>query len=291
MNHAPAPLEADPAAIVAGFERRARRYETPCGEHGVAVWRAWGDGPPVLLLHGSHGAWSHWIRNIDALVAAGRTVWAPDLPGYGESDLPPVEEHVGLAAVLAIGMRRLMTAALPVDVVGFSFGGVLATHLAALYPDLVRRLILVDAGGLGTPVGPIHMERVRGLEGEAKRAALRANLLGLMLHDPASVDELALHMQVENGFRGRLKPATLVTPDRLIEALPRVEAPVDAIWGEYDRPHPEPHSQEAVLRRFKPDLEFRVVPGAGHWSMYERPDAFNHALLEMLAKSPRPRLG
>jgi pimeloyl-ACP methyl ester carboxylesterase len=255
------PRDADPAAVVADFERRARVHGTPCGA-GVMVWRAWGEGPPVLLAHGSHGAWSHWIRNIDAL-AADRTVWAPDLPCYGDSAMAPEPDHPGFAGVVAAGMRQLMAPDLPVDIVGFSFGGVMATHLAALHPDLVRRLVLVDVGGLGTPLGQVHTERVRGLDGEARRAALRANLLGLMLHSPDSVDELALHLQAKNGFRGRFNPGHLVMPNGVLDALPQVTAQVDAIWGACDGPHPDPPAQETALRRLRPDMEFRVIPGAG----------------------------
>ena len=77
----------NPADIVAAFEERSRRFETPCGE-GRIVWRVWGSGPPLLLTHGGGGSWLHWIRNIDAL-AQERTVWAVDLPGYGDSAMPP----------------------------------------------------------------------------------------------------------------------------------------------------------------------------------------------------------
>jgi pimeloyl-ACP methyl ester carboxylesterase len=274
------PAEADPAAIVADYERRARRYETPCGE-GVMVWRAWGSGAPLLVTHGSHGAWSHWIRNLDALSAT-RTVWAPDLPGMGESAPPPAPTHEAISAVLAAGLRRLIGPDLPVDVLGFSFGGVAAAHLAALQPGTVRRLILVGAGGLDTPVGRVEMHRVRGLEGEARTEALRLNLLGLMLRHRASADALAVHLQELNGFRGRLNPAELVLPDRLIRILPEVPCQVDAMWGEHDRPHPDPALQLAALHRVRPDAELRVVEDAGHWAMYERPEAFDRAALELL---------
>ncbi len=280
------PNDADPAAITADFERRARRFETPCGD-GALVWHAWGSGPPILLTHGSHGSWSHWIRNIDAL-ATQRTVWALDLPGYGESAMPPSEDHAAISTAIAAGLHELAASQLPLDIAGFSFGGVVAAHLAAFHPELVRRLILVGTGGLDTPLGSIQLRRVRGLEGEERSAAQRTNLLTLMLHHPASVDALALHLQESNGSRGRLYPAPLVLPGKLLEALPRISAQLDAIWGEHDRPHP-PAAQEQVLRRFVSDLDFRVIPDAGHWVMYERPAEFNRTILDLLQRPLRPR--
>src|ERR1700743_3582796 len=106
MDTASFPADAEPAAIVADFERRAERFETPCGD-GALVWRAWGSGPPILLAHGGARAGAHWIRNIDAL-AAERTVWAVDLPGCGESAVPPREDHEAISEVIAIGLRRLI---------------------------------------------------------------------------------------------------------------------------------------------------------------------------------------
>lgn len=280
--------DAAPAELVASFDRRARRFETPCGD-GVMVWRAWGGGPPVMLAHGSHGAWSHWIRNIDAL-AATRTVWAPDLPGYGESALAAGGDQAAIADALAEGLRQLIGPAPALDLVGFSFGGVACAHLAARHPELVRRLIVIGSGGLDTPVGDVMLQRLRGLDGEARRAALKANLLGLMLHHPDSADDLALHLQVINGLRARLDPSPLVLPDKLLAALPQITAQLDAIWGEHDRPHPVAAGQEAVLRGFQPGLDFRVIPDAGHWAMYEQPTAFNRTLLELLDQPLRAKI-
>jgi pimeloyl-ACP methyl ester carboxylesterase len=277
----------DAAALVADFERRARRFETPCGD-GMLVWRAWGSGPPLILAHGGHGSWSHWIRNIDAL-AGERTVWAPDLPGLGESAAPPREDHKAISEAIAEGLRRLIASDIPVDIVGFSFGGVVSAHLAAFHPALVRRLIVVDTGGLDLPMGPIDVRGIRGLSDEERRAVLRANLLSLMLHDPASADELALHLQATNVARARIKAEKLVLPDKLLHILPRVPVQLDAIWGEYDGPHPDPAAQASVFRRFHPDLEMRVIPGAGHWSMYERPEAFNATVRDLLSRPLRPR--
>ncbi len=279
----------DPAAELAACEARARRVETPCGD-GAMVWRVWGPdkpaSPPLVLGHGGQGAWSHWIRNIAAL-AAQRTVIIPDLPGQGDSAMPAEVSHDGLSAALAGGMRALLGEGQQADFAGFSFGGAVLAHFALRYPQWVRRLILVGTGGLDTPHGPIELGRVSGLSGEARQAMIRSNLLGLMLHHPATVDDLAMHMLMANSRKARMPVVGLVIPDRVVRILNSLKVPLDAIWGEFDRPHPDPAVQEAVLRRFQPQMAFRVVAGAGHWAMYERPEGFNQALLGLLATPPR----
>jgi pimeloyl-ACP methyl ester carboxylesterase len=288
MNVDVSPSDAEAAAIVAEFESRARRFETPCGD-GFLVWHAWGSGPPLVLAHGSHGAWSHWIRNIDAL-SAERTIWAPDLPGYGSSAKPAHENHAAISDALAAGLHALIDASeRPLDIVGFSFGGTAAAYLSVYHPEVVRRVVLVGTGGLDTPMGDIKLKRLRGLEGEERRAAFRENLLVLMLHNKNSADDLALYLQMTNISRARLDPVPLVLPDMLLKALPQMSVPFDAIWGEYDAPHPNPPIQEPVLRRFQPEMEFRVIADAGHWAMYEQPDAFNQTLLDILARPLRRR--
>jgi len=110
-----------PEAVVADFERRAARYETPCGD-GTMVWRTWGSGPPLVLLHGSHGSWAHWIRNVDDL-ASFRQIWVPDLPGCGESTPPPrLDDGAHVAELLPPVLDELLGSRFPIDVVGFSMG-------------------------------------------------------------------------------------------------------------------------------------------------------------------------
>src|ERR1700751_472767 len=100
--------EADPEALVAGFEARARRVDTPCAA-GTGAWRIWGDenagARPLGVGHGGQGAWPHWIRNIDAL-SAGRMLIAVDMPGHGDSAMPEPEDHRGISAALAAGLSE-----------------------------------------------------------------------------------------------------------------------------------------------------------------------------------------
>lgn len=270
----------DAEASLAALEAQARKHRTPCGD-GEMVWRVWGEGTPLVMIHGAHGSWAHWFRNINAL-GSGRALWIPDLPGSGDSALPAGDDHAAYIDPIAAGIAILIGPA-PVDVMGFSFGGVLATHLASCHPDRVRRLILVDPGGLDTPLGEIGLQRLRGLEGAAWDDAVRANMLTIMLHDPAHADELATTIYRQGMLRARTNPGPLIMPDHLLRALVHVHAPVDAIWGAFDGPHPVPAVQEDALRPFCPAMRFRVVPDAGHWCMFENAEAFNRIALELLA--------
>lgn len=273
----------DPAAFLDRLEQQGQRVESPCGD-GTMVWRIWGDGEPLVLAHGAQGAWSHWVRNIERLSRHRRLIVA-DLPGHGDSALPATHDHAGIAQGLATGLERILRPdRLPVDLCGFSFGGVALAHLAAWYPHVARRLVIVGCGGLDTPHGTPRLGRISGLVGDERRAALKSNLLGLMLHAEGSADDLAIHMLLPTAKKARLLGKDFVLPDKLLKILPQVAAPVHAIWGEHDLPHPNPSVQEAALRTVKPDADFRVVEEAGHWAMYEQPEAFEAALLSILSR-------
>ena len=153
------------------------------------VWHGWGAGEPVVLLHGGSGSWTHWIRNIDALVAAGREVWVPDMPGFGDSDKPAgARDADALVAPLVSGLQQLLDAR-EFDLVGFSFGALVGGLMASSMPAL-RRLVIVGAPLLGVGVRPVRLREWRHLDAEAAIEVHRSNLLALMLHHPASVTPL-----------------------------------------------------------------------------------------------------
>jgi len=257
---------------------------------GRLVWHAWGSGTPTVLLHGSHGGWLHWVRNIEPL-ARERRVVIPDLPGFGESD-PPADldspdAHVGL---LADALPK-MTGAQPADIVAFSLGALFACLLAIREPAAVRRLILVDTGGLDTPMRFADFCPIKGVPLEERRAVNRHNLGAMMIHDPARIDDLAIDISMHYGPLTRTRVQYHVIPDKVLQAVAETRAPIDLIWGEHDFPHPDPEANVAAVRRFHPAAELRVVAAAGHWPMYERPEAFDAALLDLLAQPVRAPLG
>lgn len=290
MSRAATAAAATPQAIVEGLLAAATVHETPCGE-GRMVWRSWGAGSPVVLLHGGDGSWRHWIRTIPALAPHYR-VHAPDTPGLGDSAMPPEPYTLeSIAAILAGGLDEVIPPPQPIDLVGFSFGGILAGHLAALHGERIASVTLVGPGGLGLMRGPVTLEKMRPHMSAEERAAIqRGNLAQLMIADPARIDDLAIHLQTENVKRGRVRSRPFALTDALARVLARTTCRLNGIWGERDQVAAgEVAAREAVLRRVRPDIDFRVIPDAGHWVAYEAPEAFNATVLELLARSPARR--
>ncbi len=280
--------EAAFAAQIAAVEARARRIETPCGD-GTMTWRIWGEGKPLVMAHGSIGDWTHLIRNIEPLSRHYRVI-VMDLPGHGSSARAIDPTHMGLVAATGPGLKQVLDPGEKADLVGFSYGGVHFTRLAATCPDLVQRLVVIGVGGLDTPIGHIELHSLRGLTGKARADSHRATLLGLMLHRPESADDLAVWI-AERGQRlcqYRINDIE-VMPDHVMRALPGVQAQVDAFWGEFDRVHPDPLYQLDALRKGAPDAQMHVIAGAGHWAPYEEAERFNAALLDYLAAPVRFR--
>ena len=254
------------------------------------VWRSWGEEsdkqPPVVLFHGGSGSWTHWVRNIGPLVAAGRQVIAPDLPGFGESALPPVGGDAdALVSPLAEGLLALL-GGVPCDLVGFSFGGMTAGMLLAEHPALARRLVPVGAPAMGvTPDRQFELRAWRHLPPAEQENVHRFNLAALMLRDTALIDGLALELHIANLKRDRMPRRRLAHTDILARSLARVRCPVHAIYGAHDALYKSWISQlEAAYQTAAPDFRgLTLIPDSGHWVQFERPDAFDDALLAALA--------
>src|SRR4051812_3985411 len=142
------PLETDLPASALRVVAAATRGETVYGQFRT-VWHCWGAGRAVVLLHGGSGSWTHWIRNVEALAAAGWRVLVPDLPGFGDSQAAPdAIDAPDLVEPVAHGIREIAGGA-GCPVVGFSFGGLTAVLTAAAVPGVMSRLVLVGTPGLG----------------------------------------------------------------------------------------------------------------------------------------------
>src|SRR3954452_18275656 len=106
----------DPAQFIAALENASERHTT--SGDGEVVWRIWGRGEPLVLLHGGTGSWLHWVRNVEPLARDFR-VLAPDLPGSGESasPTPPISAE-RIARSISSGIASIIGEKTPFAIAG-----------------------------------------------------------------------------------------------------------------------------------------------------------------------------
>jgi pimeloyl-ACP methyl ester carboxylesterase len=274
-----------PAEFIAALDRMSIRHTTPNGG-GDVVWRVWGKGTPLVLLHGGTGSWMHWVRNIEDL-SDDFMLLVPDLPGSGESGNPPAPISAdSIGAILAAGLASIIGPQTGFAVAGFSMGGLIAGYLVRHAGARAQCLVLVGATGTGAPRGPMEpLKSWRRLASDAEKAATHRHNLGiLMIHDQAKIDALAVHMQKINAERSRIRGKHVSHTGTLAEGLSGFGGRLAGIWGEFDATAvPYVAERAEKLRQFQPQAAFDIFPGVGHWVQYEAPQRFNRRLRELVS--------
>lgn len=269
-------------------------------DKGVLRYHEAGDGPPLLLLHGSGigvNGWRNYRGNL-GVFAEEFHCYALEFPGFGVSD--PVGGHPVLSA--GDSVIRFMDA-LGIEsaaVVGNSMGGVVGVNVAIKHPERVSKLVSIGGVGAST-FNPNPSEGTRLLQAFADNPT-RDKLvrwLECMLFDQALLtDEL-----VEE----RWQAATSADAQQTIEAMygskafalqqqflansdippywsmmHKVRCPTLLAWGADDRQCPL--DMAMIPLRLIPEAELHVFPKCGHWVMYEAKAAFERVTLEFLRR-------
>lgn len=250
-----------------------------------------GEGQPVVFLHGFPLDHSMWAPQLRALAAMARCI-APDLRGLGESrgdsrgDSPSMERHADDVAALldALAIPRAV-------VVGLSMGGYVALALWRRHRARVGALALVDtrAGADGDEAREKRHQLIALARAEGSAAVAERQLAGLVgkttrAERPAVVEALRATMTrapVE-GIVGALE-AMLARPDST-PLLATIDVPTLVVVGDEDIVTP-PKEARAMAAQI-PGARLEVVPGAGHMSNLERPEAFTAVLRGWLASLP-----
>ncbi|MEI9963996.1 MAG: alpha/beta fold hydrolase [Caulobacteraceae bacterium] len=237
-----------------------------------------GAGRPLLVLHPAGGAGA-WMPYHEMLAQHFRVI-APDSPGFGRSAQIESVEGVDDLAFLYADLIAKMGLQDPM-VLGFSFGGWVAAELAVLAPELISRLVLVDAIGLRVPGAPIADQFAMGPQ--EKIAAL--------FHDPAAaadlfpenpdLDTLTAFYRDETAF-ARYAWSPFCCNPKLAKRLYRISAPTLVLWGGDDRLVPLSHGEKYAA--MIPDAELQVIPDAGHAVLMERPKEAVQAIVRFLER-------
>jgi pyruvate dehydrogenase E2 component (dihydrolipoamide acetyltransferase) len=236
-----------------------------------------GAGVPVVLIHGFGGDLNNWLFN-HADLAAGRTVWALDLPGHGESG-KAVEsgslDELAQSVIDFLDAQKIERAHL----VGHSLGGAVAMTVAQRVPARVASLALIGSAGLGNEIDGAYIEAfVAG----TNRNALKAPVTKLFA-DPALVtrqlvEDLVKYKRLEGvqdalrkiadeAFEGGTQRHVL--RERLATLAPRVFV----IWGDADQIIPARHAEG-----LPESVRVVVIQGQGHMVQMEAAAEVNRLL-------------
>jgi 2-hydroxy-6-oxonona-2,4-dienedioate hydrolase len=247
-------------------------------------------GTPFVFVHGVSAYAHRWHQNLEPIAAGGHRCYAFDLPGHGFAAKGSEFEYTvpGYATFLTALMDTLD--ANPAILVGTSLGGHIAATVACRSPERLSALVLVGSLGIvavGEAVRRLIANAILNTSSNGIREKLRR------AHADASVvsDEL-----VEEEFRLNNSYGAQETWERLAhylqtrldedcvgEQLSRLcdRIPMLLVWGEMDRS--VGLNVAAAAHRRIPGSRLVVIRGAGHAPYFERPLAFNRAMLDFLA--------
>ncbi|HEY3191765.1 MAG TPA: alpha/beta hydrolase [Solirubrobacterales bacterium] len=273
-----------------------------------------GEGEPILCLHGFPQFWFLWRRQL-ADLGNDHAVFAPDMRGYNLSCKPEDPEAYRMRHLLQdVGGLIDELGLAPLTLVGHDWGGIVAWAFALKYPELLERLVIIDGpppftwnrdlrespkqrdavnymlefskpspepeemlaandfslmddlmvriGGHGAQLSAA--ERAAYHEAWAKPGALRG---GLNYYRAARMGEQVAAGGVPEEYASKITSQT-------------VEVPTLVIWGANDAALLP--SLTRGLSEWVPRLRVEVVPGAGHWVPYERPDVVNSLIREFV---------
>jgi pimeloyl-ACP methyl ester carboxylesterase len=295
VTRVPTPQRAAAVApAIAGFRRtevavEGVRLTVYRGEPANSADAPGGPVTPALLLHGIPQTALVW-RHLGPELAVDRVVLAPDLKGLGSSEIAPPYDVATLTAELAALVLREVDG--PVDVVGHDWGGVLALGLAGTRPELVRRLVVINAPYhtvdlLHAPHMPFFALPV--LPELALRAAGRRVVPGLLRWGwgagnapPAVVVDAYVQAYADPARHGAMLGyyrAAMRHPRR----LPDVPAERKlVIWGAADRVLPVGRVGTSVATDLGPDTTLVTLPGVGHWPIEEAPELVRRTVTDFL---------
>lgn len=294
------PTTAPPQSATATPEgpTRAGTLRELSTDAGVLRYHEYGDGPPLLLLHGSGPGVTGWrnFRGNLARFAEHFRCLVLEFPGFGVSD--PTDKHPMVAAPEAV-IRFLDGLGLDqVDVLGNSMGGIVASQVAISHPDRIRRLVTI--GGIGRNLfSPGPGEGIKLLV-EFTEEPTRERLvqwLHSMVYDPAIItDEL-----IEERWTQATDPDTLASARRMYgraalaargaaaaetapywSMLHKIKARTLVTWGRDDRV--SPLDMALIPMRTIPEVELHVFPNCGHWAMIEAKEAWESTVLAFLTR-------
>lgn len=264
----------------AGDASQFTRNTATVGDLAISYLRG-GRGQPLLYLHGLAG-WGRWETYHIALGIT-NLVYAPQLPGWSDGQIPPsltsVADYARLLVQFLDGLDIRQ-----VDLVGHSFGGWIALALAVEHPERVSHLVVVDPMGLHIPSAPAlnldHLDEdafLRAAFAQTGEVVIRGDFAGVR-------EDVRRGPEFERQWKSREVISKLVrgqyTDSDLTNRLATITADTLVVWGREDKL--VPWQQGEVLVQAIPRAKFAVIADAGHTPMREKRETFQRIVRDFL---------
>ncbi len=242
-----------------------------------------GKGPALILLHGWNSSHEQWSLNLRRL-AKGFRVIVPDLPGHGDSEIPPDFDYGLEAHIVWLEDFRKALRLKDLGLVGHSLGGTIAAAYAASHPERVRALVLcaTPASGRGLtlrnriPGAGTLISLTYGLRGSWVLAFMM--LRGVYKSENLEKDFVQANVleMLKIPRRTLTRTARLARTTDLRPILASIDAPVLVIVGNKDRTIRV--KEAGILTEGIEGAHLLTVNGVAHCPQCEKPDVFNTAV-------------
>ena len=234
--------------------------------NGVDIfYQVFGEGSPVLLLHGGLSNGDHWVNVIPELTAAGYQAVVMDSRGHGRStfDQRPISYELMASDVLALMDHLGITHA---DLVGWSDGGIISLQLALTHPERLNRVVAYGANF--DPTG-VRLDIGQNAYFNAYIAAAAREY-----------QELSPAPQRWQEFLANISHMWATEPNYTMDQLQSITTPFLILDGEKEEAIDL--NQTKLMWRLIPGAELALMPDTGHFALFEQPAEFSQITLDFL---------
>lgn len=240
-----------------------------------------GEGPPLVYLH-SAGGETEWMP-FHELLAERFKVYAPAHPGFALSEgLDQIDDISDMAWHYVDLFDQLGLEQVPV--IGFSLGAWIALETALLRPNLIRKLVMVNAAGLhveGAPIAELFiddLDDLRRLLFFDPDSPIVEQAMPLSFEDP----RILLHLRAREAS-ARVGWNPYMHDPKLPRHLHRIHCPTVVLWGREDKLVPLAHGE--YYAKHLPQARLAVIDDCGHMLPFEKPAEFVNQAAAFLTQS------
>ena len=257
------------------------------------------NGQTVVLIHGFFIPSSVWDLNIDNVADSGFRVLRYDTFGRGYSDRPDVEYDTELYTRQLYDLIDKLNLNAPIDLIGSSHGGMIIMAFTEKYPELVRRLVLVNPAGftfteaqlqfgkiVNTFTSAIGIQKIimneKTLRDIFKNISEEPNESSSTIYN--NFDKILEQLKYK-GLRNAVYSAVRnleSNAKEVYEDVANTNKDIMLIWGEQDKGIPLSTAYEIIDTI--PDIKYRFLKDDGHTPHVTNPEVFNNIVIDFLSK-------